>query len=114
MVFISVWPVLKSFPQIARLFSSASVLRAGISTVRLGAPLAKGNTRLQGRIGINHRGRDRLVVLTHRLFKRFERLVNGMLLEKDLSGGCPNHYHSRAAILTLPFRDLVDELLEPA
>ena len=34
-----------------------------------------------------------------------------MLLEKDLSRGCPNHHHSRAAILSLPFGDLVDELL---
>src|SRR5713101_8626335 len=42
MVFISVWPVLKSFPQMATPWSCASVWIAGISTVRLGAPLAKG------------------------------------------------------------------------
>src|SRR6266498_5533187 len=41
-VFINVCPVLKSLPQIARLFCSARFLRAGMSTVRFGAPLAKG------------------------------------------------------------------------
>ena len=42
MVFISVCPVLKSFPQMATLWSCASFWIAGISTVRFGAPLAKG------------------------------------------------------------------------
>ena len=41
-VFINVCPVLKSLPQIASLFLSASVISAGISTVRFGAPFAKG------------------------------------------------------------------------
>jgi hypothetical protein len=42
MVFISVCPVLKSLPQIASLFLSASVINAGMSTVRFGAPFANG------------------------------------------------------------------------
>ena len=46
MVFISVWPVLKSLPQIASLFFSAKLLSAGISTVRLGAPFANGAPNL--------------------------------------------------------------------
>ena len=41
-VFINVWPVLKSLPQIASLFLSARVISAGMSTVRFGAPFAKG------------------------------------------------------------------------
>src|SRR5437899_2885405 len=41
-VFRSVWPVLKSLPQMGTLCSRASSWSAGISTVRLGAPLAKG------------------------------------------------------------------------
>ncbi len=41
-VFISVWPVLKSLPQIGTPRSLASVSIAGMSTVRFGAPLAKG------------------------------------------------------------------------
>ena len=42
MVFIKVWPVLKSFPAIATLCLKASSTIAGVSTVRLGEPLAKG------------------------------------------------------------------------
>src|SRR5712692_3317482 len=41
-VFIKVWPVLKSLPQIGAPRSTESCWRAGISTVRFGAPLAKG------------------------------------------------------------------------
>ena len=41
-VFMSVWPVLKSFPQIATLLSCASCWIAGMSTVRFGAPFANG------------------------------------------------------------------------
>ena len=41
MVFISVWPVLKSLPVIGTpFFLRASSSSAGVSTVRFGAPLA--------------------------------------------------------------------------
>jgi hypothetical protein len=39
-VFMKVWPVLKSLPPMGTLFLRASSSRAGVSTVRLGAPLA--------------------------------------------------------------------------
>jgi hypothetical protein len=42
MVFIQVWPVLKSFPEIGTPRSLANCTRHGMSTVRFGAPLAKG------------------------------------------------------------------------
>ncbi len=45
-VFINVWPVLKSFPQIGAAFFFDSSIMAGISTVRFGAPLAKGTPSL--------------------------------------------------------------------
>src|SRR6266478_7242554 len=38
-VFIIVWPVLKSLPPTGTPFFLASSIRAGVSTVRLGAPL---------------------------------------------------------------------------
>ena len=41
-VLISVWPVLKSLPEMGMLRSVASWRSAGMSTVRFGAPLAKG------------------------------------------------------------------------
>ena len=41
-VLISVWPVLKSFPEIGTLCSVAYSRKAGMSTVRFGAPLANG------------------------------------------------------------------------
>ena len=41
-VFNNVWPVLKSFPQTGTPRSFASVTSACVSTVRFGAPLAKG------------------------------------------------------------------------
>jgi hypothetical protein len=39
-VFISVWPVLKSLPLTGTPLAFASSSRAGVSTVRLGAPFA--------------------------------------------------------------------------
>ena len=41
-VLSSVWPVLKSLPQIGSPRSFASLTSAGMSTVRFGAPLASG------------------------------------------------------------------------
>ena len=41
-VLISVWPVLKSLPEIARPWAVAKSRSAGMSTVRLGAPLQNG------------------------------------------------------------------------
>ena len=42
MVFISVWPVLKSFPATGTRRVPAISVSAGMSTVRFGAPLANG------------------------------------------------------------------------
>ena len=42
MVFIRVWPVLKSLPVTGTLFWRASSISAGKSKLRLGAPLAIG------------------------------------------------------------------------
>ena len=42
MVFIQVWPVLKSLPEIGTPRSLASCTSAGISTERFGAPLQNG------------------------------------------------------------------------
>ena len=39
-VFMKVWPVLKSLPQMGTCRSRASSISAGVSTVRCGAPLA--------------------------------------------------------------------------
>ena len=41
-VFIHVWPVLKSLPEIGTPFSLASCCSAGVSTARFGAPLQYG------------------------------------------------------------------------
>ena len=41
-VFMNVWPVLKSLPQMGTLRSRASSSSAGVSVVRFGAPLANG------------------------------------------------------------------------
>src|SRR6185295_10886435 len=63
------------------------------------------NSRLQGSVSVDHRRRDRLMVVAHSLLKSFERLVNRVLLEKNLSRCRPNHHQTRAAILLLPFGD---------
>ena len=68
-VFISVWPVLKSLPQIGASFFFDSSMHRRQSTVRLGAPLANGTPFLQRRIGINLRGRDRRIVGFQGLFE---------------------------------------------
>ena len=45
-VFIQVWPVLKSLPQIGSRFCCASAIIAGTSTDRLGAPFANGTSSI--------------------------------------------------------------------
>ncbi len=45
-VFIKVWPVLKSLPQMGAAFFFESSIIAGTSTVRFGAPLANGTPSL--------------------------------------------------------------------
>src|SRR5215469_10638334 len=45
-VFMKVWPVLKSLPQIGAPVCFESSIMQGRSTVRLGAPLAKGTPSL--------------------------------------------------------------------
>src|SRR3954469_23789280 len=45
-VFMKVWPVLKSLPQMGAELVFDNSTSAGISTVRLGAPLAKGTPSL--------------------------------------------------------------------
>ena len=46
-VFIMVWPVLKSLPQMATSRARASSCMAGMSTVRFGAPLANGTPSIR-------------------------------------------------------------------
>ena len=46
-VFISVWPVLKSLPAIGRPCLRASSMSAGVSTDRFGAPFAYGTPILR-------------------------------------------------------------------
>ena len=43
-VFMSVWPVLKSFPAIGTPRRAANSIMQGRSTLRLGAPLANGTS----------------------------------------------------------------------
>src|ERR1043166_6557898 len=45
-VFMNVWPVLKSLPELGTCRSRASSVRAGVSVVRCGAPLAYGTPDL--------------------------------------------------------------------
>ena len=61
-VFMKVWPVLKSLPQMGAAFFFESSIIAGISTVRFGAPLAKGTPSAECGVGIDLRGRDADVV----------------------------------------------------
>ena len=63
MVFMNVWPVLKSLPQMGTCVSRASSRNAGTSVVRFGAPLACGTPDLQRRVRVDLAGGDPRVVL---------------------------------------------------
>ena len=48
------------------------------------------------------------MVLAHRLFERFERLVDSVLLQKDFRRSCPDHHHAGALVVFFQFCDLID------
>jgi hypothetical protein len=96
---MSVWPVLKSLPQTGVRVSFASSQSAGASTVRPGAPLA-----LEGRVGVDHRGRDLRVVLGEALLEALEAAVDLRSLRERLGRGAPDD--DRASDAALPLERL--------
>ena len=59
------------------------------------------------RPGIQHRGRNRRVILFHRGFKRFRRGVDLVRLHEHFRRAAPQHYHARTAVLFLELRNVV-------
>ena len=64
-VLTSVWPVLKSLPQIGTSCSLASCVNAGVSKARLVRSIAIGTTFLDRGPGIEHRRSDVRIVAIH-------------------------------------------------
>ncbi len=110
-VFISVWPVLKSLPPIGTLFFFASSISAGVSTVRLGAPFAYGTPRLERRVGVDLRRRDLRIALGQPLLERGQRRVHGRRAAIDLGRSAPHHHQPIAAVVLLEALDVLDHLV---
>ena len=109
-VFISVCPVLKSFPQIATLCSCASSCMAGKSTVRFGAPLANGHAAGNRRPRVQHRRRNRRMIRLHRFDKFLRGRVHVLLLQKNLGRPAPAGHQPRNLAGLLEIRDVFLDL----
>jgi hypothetical protein len=88
-VFMNVWPVLKSLPQIgAAFFFDSSTMRRKVHRQDRRA-VGKGHALGQRRIGINLRRRNGDVVVIQALFKGLDRLMNGRRLVNKISVDAP-------------------------
>ena len=74
-VLISVWPVLKSLPEIGTPRSTASFVQHGDVDREVGRAVGERDALEDRRVGVQHRRRDRRVVGVDRGFERLERLV---------------------------------------
>ena len=91
-VLISVWPVLKSLPEIGMLRSVASWRSAGMSTVRFGRAVGERHALEQRGVGVQHRRGDRRVVGVDRRLERLEVHVRRTGLDVDLGRRRPQHH----------------------
>ena len=104
-VFISVWPVLKSLPEIGTPFSLRELQRApGMSTREVRRAVAEGHALHDRGVGVEHGRRDRLVVVLHRLLELLERRVLRARLDEDLGRRAPHDDDAVAAVLRLKSR----------
>ena len=58
----------------------------------VGCAVRKGNSFLKSGIGINHRGRDILVIFFETFFEGCDRLMHGSRGKEDLCRSAPDHY----------------------
>ena len=73
-VFIQVWPVLKSLPEIGTPFSIRELEQRGNVDGQIRRAIAERHALHDRRVRIEHRRRDCLVVLVHRLLELLDRL----------------------------------------
>jgi hypothetical protein len=111
-VFIRVWPVLKSLPATGTPFCAASSSRAGKSTERLGAPLAYGTPSLRPRRRRACWARRPRRPRRWRL-EGLQRLVRRRLLDEHLGGAAPDHHQPLAAVSLLEVADVLAQRLGP-
>ena len=68
------------------------------------------HTLHQRSVGVEHRGRDRLIVALHRRLEGLDRLVSLRRPHEDLGRSAPDHDHPVAAILLTEPTDILAEL----
>ena len=110
-VFMSVWPVLKSLPAMGVWVCLDSSPSAGMSMLRLGGPVGVRDAHLQRRVCIDHARRDRLVVVLQALLERLQRLVDRTGLQEDLGARAPDHHDPVDSLRLLERLDVGHDLL---
>ena len=110
MVFISVWPVLKSLPQIGTRISRASVDERRNVARQVGRAVGVGDPRCDRRVGVHHARRDVGVVLLQTLFERLDGLVDGLGFDVDFRTPAPDHHESVDLFFFPEFLDVGLEL----
>ena len=106
-VLTRVWPVLKSLPHTGTPWSLASFSMAGMSTVRLGAPLINGTPSIKRRVGVDHRGGDVLIVVVQAANKAFYVLMDLGLCNEFFGRGAPDHDQPVATVVLFEAPDVV-------
>ena len=90
MVFISVWPVLKSLPRDRHCVLLRELQHRREVDRQVRRAVGVGDAFHQRRVGVDHRRRDRRVVRLEALLERLERLVRRRLGQVDLGGAAPD------------------------
>ncbi len=110
MVLSSVWPVLKSLPQIGDLVFARQILHRRDVHGKVGRAVGEGHAGGDRGPGVEHRGGDRRMILLHRLLELRRGRVHLVRREKNFRGATPGHDQSRDLRLLLETRDVVFDL----
>ena len=108
---MSVWPVLKSLPEIGVPVFLARAMRAGMSAERFGRAVGVGDALLDRRVRVDHRGQDVGVALLQAALELLDRGVHVGGLAVDLGGAAPHHHQPAQAVLLLELLDVGDDLV---
>ncbi len=93
-VFIKVWPVLKSLPQMGAAFFLDRQTSAGVSTSEIRCAIGEGHALAERGVGIDLRRSNAGIVGFESLLEVLDALVNCGGLQEDFGRAAPDHDHA--------------------
>ena len=110
-VFMNVWPLLKSLPQIGRFMLRASSMQRRHVGGQVRRAVGVAHARFQRRVGVNLARRDLRIVLLQPALEILQRGVDRGRLVINLGGSAPDHGGARHAGALLELPDVVHDHL---